>query len=195
MRVENSPSALSATGWIAYATGIQNWQVPVGEGLKTVYVQFKDPHENLSAVYAGSITIDLTPPSFSSASPLGGLFPSTQTITFTTEAGSSIYIALAANSGAACPTPAADFSNYVASMALHFAGTADGQKVCYFAADPALNREATVSSQTYVVDTTLPVITATGNLVINQTGTTTLTWSGTKATLNGGAEDAYDIRI
>jgi len=74
-------------------------------------------------------------------------------------------------------------------------GTLSGYKICYFAVDAAGNRQSVVNSAIYTLDTTYPYISYAGNLYTNSGGVISLSWSGTKATLNGGLADAYDIRL
>lgn len=48
--------------WEAYVTS-RDWSLLPGDGLKTVYVQFKDKYENTSATVSDTINLDMTPPS------------------------------------------------------------------------------------------------------------------------------------
>ena len=57
---------LSADGstwdeWEPFATPI-TWELPNGDGLKPVFVQVRDAAQNASAVFSGSIVLDMTPP-------------------------------------------------------------------------------------------------------------------------------------
>ncbi|MHB9035861.1 MAG: hypothetical protein ACYC64_04280 [Armatimonadota bacterium] len=59
MRVGNSLSTM--TTWESYATS-KSWTLTSGDGVKNVYVQFKDAAGNISEVYSDSITVDTTSP-------------------------------------------------------------------------------------------------------------------------------------
>jgi hypothetical protein len=48
--------------WENYSS-TKNWTLVAGEGIKTVYVKFKDSVENISSLYSDNITVDMTPPS------------------------------------------------------------------------------------------------------------------------------------
>ncbi|MDF2959460.1 MAG: tandem-95 repeat protein [Paenibacillus sp.] len=60
----NAPAAFNTTA---------GWELPSGDGIKTVYVRFKDAVGNLSTIYSDTITVDTTPPASAafSASPTG----------------------------------------------------------------------------------------------------------------------------
>lgn len=64
-------------GWLAWqasATTIQ-WDFgTITDGIKVLYVRYKDPAGNISSIYNTSVTIDSTPPSSSITSPAGGTF-------------------------------------------------------------------------------------------------------------------------
>ncbi|WP_198360488.1 Ig-like domain-containing protein [Thermincola potens] len=47
--------------WEAYMTG-RDWSLTEGDGLKTVYVQFRDSYGNISGVASDTINLDTTPP-------------------------------------------------------------------------------------------------------------------------------------
>ncbi len=59
MRFSNDNSTWSA--WIPYVQ-INAWDLTSGDGLKTVYAQFKDSLENISDSALASINLDTTPP-------------------------------------------------------------------------------------------------------------------------------------
>jgi hypothetical protein len=59
MRFSNDNSTWS--GWIPYVQ-LDAWDLASGDGLKTVYAQFKDSLENISDSALASITLDTTPP-------------------------------------------------------------------------------------------------------------------------------------
>ncbi|MBI4331240.1 MAG: PKD domain-containing protein [Chloroflexi bacterium] len=59
MRFSNDGSNWS--GWEPYAT-TRSWSVSAGDGVKTVYAQFKDVAGNVSGVVSRSLILDTTPP-------------------------------------------------------------------------------------------------------------------------------------
>ena len=59
MRFSNDDS--SWTDWEAYGTN-KTWSLTAGDGLKTVFVQFKDLADNASDSYSDTITLDTTAP-------------------------------------------------------------------------------------------------------------------------------------
>jgi hypothetical protein len=60
MRFSNDGASWSS--WEGYSTS-KSWTLNSGDGLKTVYVQFKDGAGNASASYSDTIILDSTPPS------------------------------------------------------------------------------------------------------------------------------------
>ncbi len=66
MRFKNESGSWSA--WQAYATS-KAWTLSSGDGLKTVYVQFKDIAGNASSSRISDIILDTTPPAVSIGSP------------------------------------------------------------------------------------------------------------------------------
>lgn len=63
MRLSNTPD-LTSSAWEAYATQKASWSIPSGDGLKTVYAQFKDNAENASEpADEDYVILDTTAPS------------------------------------------------------------------------------------------------------------------------------------
>ena len=54
MRISNSEGGLSSAAWEPYATS-KSWRLSSGQGMKTVYIQYKDAAGNISAVAQDSI--------------------------------------------------------------------------------------------------------------------------------------------
>lgn len=57
-----SPNNVSWSAWETFAA-TKNWTLPTGDGLKAVYVQFKDINNNISATYQGATTLKTVAPS------------------------------------------------------------------------------------------------------------------------------------
>jgi len=84
MRFSNEDFVESAPE--AYAT-TKAWTLTAGEGIKTVYVKFKDMAGNWSTRYSDMIFFEMTPPT-TTASPPGGVYGTPQTVTLTCSDGS-----------------------------------------------------------------------------------------------------------
>jgi hypothetical protein len=63
MEIANQPE-FSGLSWEPYNT-TKNWTLSEGEGLKTVYVRFKDSQGNISNTYSDNLLIDQTSPTYS----------------------------------------------------------------------------------------------------------------------------------
>jgi len=59
------------TDWMRFNATFQSWSLTSGDGIKTVYVQYKDAAGNESEVYGDNIVLDMTPPAVLSKSPMG----------------------------------------------------------------------------------------------------------------------------
>jgi hypothetical protein len=75
---------LTYTDWEAYASS-KNWNLPAGDGLKTVYVKVRDALGN-SAVISDSITFDATAPSGTVVIDDNAEYTTSQTVTLTLDA-------------------------------------------------------------------------------------------------------------
>jgi hypothetical protein len=124
----SSPEAYAAT---------KSWTLPAGDGVKTIYVKFKDSTGNWSSAYTATVTLDTTPP-ITSASPPGGFYDSTQFITVSANEPSTIYYT---TNG----TPPSESSSVYSSPIPISATT----KLRFFAKDTAGNPEA-VKTEVYI---------------------------------------------
>ena len=66
VRIRNGLGSWS--GWMPHAT-TQNWTLPVGDGAKTVFVQYRDYANHVSPIYSDSITLDTAAPTTTVTSP------------------------------------------------------------------------------------------------------------------------------
>jgi hypothetical protein len=125
----------------AYNTS-KAWTLTSGDGLKTVYVKFQDLLGNWSDPYSDSIILDTTSPS-TNASPGGGMYYSTQSVTLTCSDGS----------GAGCQriyyttdgsTPTTSSTVYSTPISI-----ASNETLKFFARDNVGNTSS-VSTETYL---------------------------------------------
>ncbi len=90
MMISNDASFTGASE-VAYATNPGPWTLASGpDGIRTVYVKFKDTLGNWSVVYSDDITLDTTGPTVTPSVP-AGTYTSAQTVTLSTEQGATIY--------------------------------------------------------------------------------------------------------
>jgi hypothetical protein len=135
-------------------TTTKAWTLTSGAGVKTVSARFKDAAGNLSAVVSDTITIETTPP-VTTASPIGGTYGASQTVTLTcTDAASGCDKTYYTLDGT---TPTIASAVYTGPIILTANTT-----LKYFSRDRATNQE-TVKTQTYTLDTLAP----TGTVIIN----------------------------
>lgn len=80
MNISNTPS-FPESNWKSYATS-KSWQLTSGDGVKTVYVKFRDEAGNDSATYyQDSITYDSTPPTGTISINSGASYTNTTVVT------------------------------------------------------------------------------------------------------------------
>ena len=153
MQFSNDNSAYSSAE--AYAT-TKSWTLTTGDGNKCVYVKFKDGAGNWSTAKYFIIKFDTTAPT-TTASPVGGVFNTTQNVTLTCSDGSygsgcdKIYYTV---DGTVPTTSSAVYSSAISIVS--------STVLKYFAQDKLGYTEA-VKTQTYTIDTTPP----TGTITIN----------------------------
>jgi hypothetical protein len=173
MRLNNDVSALLSAGWESFAATRSSWALTAGNGMKTVYAQFKDAAGNVSPIYSDTIFFDNVAPS-------GALFVNGKAtltnsaavdlfITFT-ETGSGVVTMRVANSAAGLVSATDQaYANPVAWTL----PAGDGDKtVCVSLKDAAGNESAAICDL-IKLDTTAPV----GSLRINGGATETSTRS------------------
>jgi hypothetical protein len=77
------------TLWETYTT-TKSWNLPIGDGTKLVYVQFKDNIGLISQSYSDDIILDTTPPSDSITIAQGSAFTNTTSVMLTLSAADAI---------------------------------------------------------------------------------------------------------
>ena len=110
MRVSNDPGFAGAS-WQPYTTSLP-WVLPIGDGAKSVFAQFRDAVGNVSLAVSAPITLAETPPSAGTIALAGGA-PATnqQTVTATLGATGATRMRLYVNGVA----QGADFVAYAAA--------------------------------------------------------------------------------
>ncbi len=153
MKFSNDNSTYSSSE--AYAAA-KSWTLTTGDGYKYVYVKFKDGAGNWSTAKYSTIKYDTTAPT-TAASPAGGVYNTTKSVTLTCSDGSygsgcdKIYYT---TDGTAPTTSSSVYSSAIS--------IASSTVLKYFAQDK-LGYSETVKTQTYTIDTTSP----TGTISIN----------------------------
>lgn len=71
IRMQISNDAAIWSDWEVLSSP-KEWQLSEGEGLKAVYIRFKDLAENISPIYSDNIILDLTPPAIETMYPADG---------------------------------------------------------------------------------------------------------------------------
>ncbi len=148
--------------------GTKSWTLPMGDGLKTIYVKFKDGVGNWSNAYTATITLDTAAP-VTTASPVGGNYGAIQTVTLTADEVATIYYTTDGSE----PT----VSSNIYSTAIAITST---KTIKYFAKDAAGNGEA-IRTQTFTIDTAGPTgtIGISGGLVRTNNTSITLNLTAT----------------
>ena len=71
----------------------KTWTLGTGDGVKTVYVKFRDGVGNWSNAFTTTITLDTTAPE-TLANPLGGTYGTVQSVTLSANEAGTIYYTL-----------------------------------------------------------------------------------------------------
>ncbi len=178
----------SPTGPYTLAPG--PWVLTPGpDGLRTVYVKFKDTLGNWSVVYSDDITLDTTGPVVT-PSVAGGSYTSAQTVALSTEQGAIIYYTTNGD------TPTTASTIYSASVPITISATTT---LKFFAVD-SMGNPGTFVTATYTIEgfsisannikvvqgnTQETALTLTSFGGFSQPVTLTYTWQGT-APINAG---------
>ncbi len=151
MRFSNTGNINNPTEWTPeepYAIS-KAWTLTAGEGLKTVYVQFRDGAGGGGVLYppvTASITLDTTPP-VSTAGPVAGTYAVAPDVTLSSNEPATIYYTIDGS------TPTTASAVYVGPIRV-----ATNTTIKYFAVDTAGNIES-VKSGTWTIHA--------GDLVVN----------------------------
>ncbi|MDD5370740.1 MAG: hypothetical protein PHQ40_16785 [Anaerolineaceae bacterium] len=168
MRFSNTNNGSDWTDWEAYSTAKAGWALEPGDGVKTVYVQFKDLSGNLSNPISDSITLDKT-------NPVGSLL-----INGGAAYATSASILLSVDVTDANPGLEMSFSNdestwseweaYTSNKGWSTSGS-DGSKTVWTRFKDAAGNVSSASSDTILLDTAAP----TGSITINGGASVALT--------------------
>ncbi|MBI5233073.1 MAG: hypothetical protein HY880_01825, partial [Deltaproteobacteria bacterium] len=171
MRFSNDGAIWS--DWEAYSTSRLAWILTSGDGLQTVYAEFRDAAGNDSSTYNDTITLDTTAPTGSV------IIDSNATYT----ASTSVTLALTcADATSGCSemrfSNSTDFSGssweaYSTSRLAWILTSGDGTKTVYAQFRDALNNASGSYTDTIILDTTAP----TGSTTINGGATYTTSTS------------------
>jgi len=147
MQFSNDDVTYSTPG--AYAA-TKAWTLTSGDGIRTVYVKFKDTAGNCSAAFSDTILLDTSAPT-TTASPAGGTYSTAQSVSLTCNDGSGsgcdkIYY----TTDGSTPTVASP----IYSSPINISVTTT---LKFFATDLAGNSE-TVKSETYSISTNIVTV-------------------------------------
>ncbi len=137
MRISND-GVFDTETWEAYSD-TRSWALESGDGTKTVYVMYRDPVANESAVFSDDIKLDTITP-VSSVSLQGGTYLMRQWITLSADEAADIHYTTDGTE------PTAGSPVYTAPILLSGPAT-----LKYFAVDTAGNAEA-VKTESYTID-------------------------------------------
>jgi hypothetical protein len=162
VRVGNT-SNLAAAAWQTFTQGMTlSFLMPLGDGTKTVYAQFRDAGGGISSpVDSDTITLDQTAPTGSVSINNGATTTSSRnaTLTFPTVAGAPTKVRV----GTSSDLSAVAYQTFTAGMSLPLTLTAgDGTKTAYAQFRDAAANNSIVYSDTITlhtaVDTTKPTV-------------------------------------
>ena len=178
MRFSNNGVTWSA--WEAYMP-TDAWTLAAGDGLKTVYVQFRDKAGNLSANYTDTIRLDTTPPAgtivINSGAAWTNLLPATLTLS-ASDGGSGLSQMRFSNDNSTWTA----WESYASSKGWTLPA-GDGQKTVYVQFNDVAGNPSGSFTDTIGLDTIAP----TGSIVINAGAAKT---TSTVVTLTLSATDA-----
>ena len=183
MRFSNDGVGWSS--WVNYAAGAP-WVVTTSNGIKTVYVQFKDDVGNTSGSFTDTITLDRSAPTGSMAINNGAAVTSNRQVTLglsVADGGSGLDKMSFSEDGTNFSAP----ENFVSTKTWTLTTAGDGDKIVYARCTDKAGNAATFSS-TITLDATVP----TGTVTINGGAAATNT---TSATLTTDAPNASLMRF
>jgi uncharacterized protein YjiK len=158
MRLSNSGTSWS--GWEAYA-GSRAWTLPLGDGSKTVYVQYRDRAGNVSPSYSDSIILDTAAPTGSILIDGGATYAASTSVLLSlsaSDAGSGVDGMHFSNNGA----PWSAWEPYSGSRAWTLP-SGDGSKTVYVQYRDNAGQISSTYSDSITLDTAAP----TGSILID----------------------------
>lgn len=175
--------------WLAWepfnTTRTVNLTVVPGDGLKTIYVRFKDGAGNISLIYSDSITLDATGPTGTISINNGAVYTRTATATLTISATDPNGVASMQFSHNGVNWFA--FEPYATTRNVNLATIpGDGTKTIYVRFKDSLGNVSQAVSDTIILDTTPP----TGTVTINNGAAFTRSTSATLALTGSDASGA-----
>ncbi len=154
------------SAWEPYGTG-RSWLLSSGDGAKTVFVQYRDNAQNVSAAtISDDIQLDTTTPPDTTppettitSGPSGNVTSTSASFSFSSEPGATFECKLDGETFAACNSPK------------DYTGLSDGtHSFSVRARDAAGNVDASPASGQWSIDTIAPTVTAVTPAAVNATG-------------------------
>lgn len=172
-----SDNGTTWTAWETYTAG-KTWRLTSGDGVTTVYVQFRDADNNTSQSYTDTITLDATTPVISGIG-TGNLTSSGVTISWATGEGATTQLDFGLTTGYGSYSVLD--ANIVTSHTVTLSGLTSSTLYHYrVKSRDAAGNLTTSSDYTFTTattqDTTMPVISNIGTGNITQTDAT-VTWT------------------
>jgi len=186
----------TCTAWEPFVT-TKSWILPEGDGTKTVYASFKDVAGNINSTPSSS-TIVLDLPLTTTASPAGGLFNTSQSVTLTANKAATVYYTTDGTN------PTTGSVKYTAPINITTTTT-----LKYYAVT-ATGISETVKAETYTIDKDPPSLTlstltngaTTNNATLNVSGSVSdangiksLTINGSPVTANPDGSFSYALAL
>jgi hypothetical protein len=136
------------TDWESYAAGNREWDLTVGDGTKTVHVEYKDGAGNIKRV-EDSIELDTTKPdtTLDTSGPSGTVNTTSASFSFSSEAGATFVCSLDGAAFAGCSSPKGYTNLKNGSHTFHVR-----------VIDAAGNVDATPAVRAWTVDTIKPTV-------------------------------------
>jgi len=176
MQFSNDGSSWS--GWEAYATS-KSWSLTGGDGVKTVYVQYRDVAGNVSSNFTDTIALDTIVPSGSVSINAGAAATNLTSVNLTlaaTDAGSGVSQLQFSNDGSSW----SGWEAYNTSKAWTLTG-GDGTKTVYVQYSDVAGNVSSSFTDTIVLDTTAPSSYA-SSPAQSVSLSFTVSWTGSDAT-------------
>jgi hypothetical protein len=185
MRFSNDNSIWNA--WEAYAAA-KSWTLPIGDGAKTVYAQFKDNAGNTTGSITDSINLDMNGPTGSVIINGGAAYTTTAGVTLSltaSDAGSSVSTMRFSNDNLGWSV----WEAYAASKSWSLEAV-NGVKTVYVQYKDLNNNISDTVTDTIIFDNTAPTASAASPAHTFDLSFT-VTWSGTD---NASGIASYDVQ-